>query len=150
MGNPELILKGNSSQLQNLPGLQDTIKHIKQIKNANASTTADLLTVNQGITIQKSQLGGGSPIIRGFEANRVLLVVPSISLQTNIEGTFIYTLEDRHLIDGKIHGIAKQKKVRFIIRMFQKKIIKKHPRIVVEGMDTENKIIKKNTLIIYW
>ena len=44
---------------------------IKQIKNANASTTADLLTVNQGVTLQKSQLGGGSPIIRGFEANRV-------------------------------------------------------------------------------
>ena len=51
---------------------------IKQISNANASTTADLLTVNQGITIQKSQLGGGSPIIRGFEANRVLLVVDGV------------------------------------------------------------------------
>jgi len=57
---------------------------IKQIKNANASTTADLLTVNQGITIQKSQLGGGSPIIRGFEANRVLLVVDGVRMNNAI------------------------------------------------------------------
>ena len=57
---------------------------IRQIKNANASTTADLLTVNQGITIQKSQLGGGSPIIRGFEANRVLLVVDGVRMNNAI------------------------------------------------------------------
>jgi membrane fusion protein, multidrug efflux system len=43
--------------------------------------------------------------------NRVLLVVPSMSLQTDISGTFIYILEDRHLVDGKIHGIAKKRKV---------------------------------------
>ena len=43
--------------------------------------------------------------------NRVLLVVPSMSLQTDIGGTFIYILEDRHLVDGKIHGIAKKRKV---------------------------------------
>ncbi len=57
---------------------------IKQISNANASTTADLLTVTQGITIQKSQLGGGSPIIRGFEANRVLLVVDGVRMNNAI------------------------------------------------------------------
>ena len=57
---------------------------IKQIKNANASTTADLLTVNQGVVIQKSQLGGGSPIIRGFEANRVLLVVDGVRMNNAI------------------------------------------------------------------
>ena len=57
---------------------------VKQIKNANASTTADLLTVNQGVTIQKSQLGGGSPIIRGFEANRVLLVVDGVRMNNAI------------------------------------------------------------------
>ena len=57
---------------------------IKQIKNANASTTADLLTITQGVTIQKSQLGGGSPIIRGFEANRVLLVVDGVRMNNAI------------------------------------------------------------------
>ena len=57
---------------------------IKQIKNANQSTTADLLTTTQGVTVQKSQLGGGSPIIRGFEANRVLLVVDGVRMNNAI------------------------------------------------------------------
>ena len=57
---------------------------LKQIENANQSTTADLLTSTQGITIQKSQLGGGSPIIRGFEANRVLLVVDGVRMNNAI------------------------------------------------------------------
>tara|TARA_R110002012_G_scaffold62266_16_gene163948 strand:- start:7708 stop:10143 length:2436 start_codon:yes stop_codon:yes gene_type:complete len=57
---------------------------VKQIENANTSTTADLLTVNPGVVIQKSQLGGGSPIIRGFEANRVLLVVDGVRMNNAI------------------------------------------------------------------
>ena len=57
---------------------------VKQIQNTNASTTADLLTANQGVVIQKSQLGGGSPIIRGFEANRVLLVVDGVRMNNAI------------------------------------------------------------------
>ena len=57
---------------------------LKQIQNANASTTADLLKANQGVVIQKSQLGGGSPIIRGFEANRVLLVVDGVRMNNAI------------------------------------------------------------------
>ena len=57
---------------------------VKQIESANSSTTADLLTVNPGVVIQKSQLGGGSPIIRGFEANRVLLVVDGVRMNNAI------------------------------------------------------------------
>jgi cytidylate kinase len=47
-------------------------------------------------------------------------------------------------ISNHVVNLAKQKKVRFIIRMFQKKIIKKHSRIVVEGRDTASSILRKN------
>lgn len=47
-------------------------------------------------------------------------------------------------ISDHVVNLAKQKKVRLIIRMFQKKIIKKHPRIVVEGRDAASSILKKN------
>ena len=40
--------------------------------------------------------------------------------------------------------IAKQKKVRTIIRLFQKKIIKKHRRICCEGRDQASTILKQN------
>ena len=46
-----------------------------EIAFSNAQTSADILEKNGGLFVQKSQMGGGSPIIRGFEANRVLLVV---------------------------------------------------------------------------
>ena len=47
----------------------------KQIQQLAPQTTADLLTATPGLRVQKSQAGGGSPVIRGFEANRVLLVI---------------------------------------------------------------------------
>jgi len=40
--------------------------------------------------------------------------------------------------------LAKQKKVRQIMRIFQKKIIRKYPRICCEGRDQASTILKKN------
>ena len=47
-------------------------------------TSADLLNYAGGVRIQKTQGGGGSPVIRGFEANRVLLVVDGVRLNNAI------------------------------------------------------------------
>ncbi len=55
-----------------------------RIQQFNAPTTADVLQQTPGILVQKSQLGGGSPVIRGFEANRVLLVVDGVRLNNAI------------------------------------------------------------------
>ena len=50
---------------------------------SNAQTSADILQ-GKGVHIQKSQYGGGSPIIRGFEANKVLLVVDGVRMNNAI------------------------------------------------------------------
>ena len=50
----------------------------------NPQTSADLLGSNGNIFIQKSQLGGGSPIIRGFSTNRVLITVDGVRLNNAI------------------------------------------------------------------
>lgn len=55
----------------------------KEIALTNAQTSADIL-VNAGAYVQKSQMGGGSPILRGFEANRVLLVVDGVRMNNAI------------------------------------------------------------------
>lgn len=47
-------------------------------------TTADLLGNTGEILIQKSQLSGGSPMIRGFATNRVLITVDDIRMNTAI------------------------------------------------------------------
>ncbi|MCH2083030.1 MAG: TonB-dependent receptor [Saprospiraceae bacterium] len=56
----------------------------KEIAFTNPPTTADALSQHAGLFVQKSQLGGGSPIIRGFEANRVLLVVDGVRMNNAI------------------------------------------------------------------
>jgi hemoglobin/transferrin/lactoferrin receptor protein len=52
--------------------------------NMNAPTTADILQNSGAVLVQKSQAGGGSPIIRGFEASRVLLLVDGIRMNNAI------------------------------------------------------------------
>jgi hemoglobin/transferrin/lactoferrin receptor protein len=47
-------------------------------------TSADLLGNSGEVFIQKSQMGGGSPMIRGFSANRILLVVDGVRLNNAI------------------------------------------------------------------
>ena len=47
-------------------------------------------------------------------------------------------------ISNHVAILAKQKRVRKIIRIFQKKIIKKHPRICCEGRDQASTILNKN------
>ncbi len=50
----------------------------------NPQTAADALRDHGGLFIQKSQMGGGSPIVRGFEANRVLLVLDGVRMNNAI------------------------------------------------------------------
>ena len=50
-------------------------------------TAADLLEDAGNITVQKTQGGAGSPVIRGLEANRVLLVLDGIRLNNAISRT---------------------------------------------------------------
>jgi hemoglobin/transferrin/lactoferrin receptor protein len=56
----------------------------KEIEIGGVATGADLLEINPNIRIQKSQGGGGSPVLRGFEANRVLIVVDGVRMNNAI------------------------------------------------------------------
>lgn len=56
----------------------------KDLQNMSQQNMADVLQQTGQVLVQKSQQGGGSPIIRGFEASRVLLVVDGIRLNTAI------------------------------------------------------------------
>ena len=53
------------------------------VKNSPA-TGAEVLLLAPSVRVQKSQGGGGSPVIRGFEANRVLLVVDGVRMNNGI------------------------------------------------------------------
>ena len=56
----------------------------RKLANLPSQNSADILLSTGSIFIQKSQVGGGSPVLRGFEANKVLLVVDGIRMNNAI------------------------------------------------------------------
>lgn len=68
------------SNISGLSGLRIApVKRIEVPLNA-----ADLLWSTGSVLVQESQQGGGSPVLRGFEANRVLLVVDGVRMNNAI------------------------------------------------------------------
>lgn len=64
---------------------EETVVLTKEdIFKESPQTTADLLASVPGIKVQKSQFGGGSPVLRGMESNRVLLVVDGVRMNNAI------------------------------------------------------------------
>lgn len=57
---------------------------LRDIRLRNPQTSADLLGQTGAIFVQKSQLGGGSPMIRGFATNRVLIVTDGVRMNNAI------------------------------------------------------------------
>lgn len=51
---------------------------------ASPQTTAHLLEQTGGVFMQRSQAGGGSAVVRGFEASRVLMVVDGVRMNNAI------------------------------------------------------------------
>lgn len=62
------------------------IKRIKPeaIQFQNSQTSADMLAESGQVFLQKSQLGGGSPMIRGFAANALLIIVDGVRINNAI------------------------------------------------------------------
>lgn len=66
-----------------IPHMVDVIMAYKT-KNDPSQTSADILRSTGNIMVQKSQGGGGSPILRGFEANKILLVIDGVRMNNAI------------------------------------------------------------------
>ncbi|MBP6391333.1 MAG: TonB-dependent receptor [Flavobacteriales bacterium] len=56
----------------------------RDISFLDQQSTGDLLQNSGALFVQKSQMGGSSPVIRGFEASRVLLVVDGVRMNNAI------------------------------------------------------------------
>jgi hemoglobin/transferrin/lactoferrin receptor protein len=81
----------------------------REIAFGNAQTAADLLGQTGEIFIQKSQQGGGSPMIRGFSANSLLIAIDGVRMNNaiyrsgnlhNVNSIDAQTLESAEVIFG--------------------------------------------------
>ena len=81
----EIVISANrfEEKKEDIPSQMQLIKS-KELTFMNQPTTADIITQSGNILVQKSQMGGGSPIIRGFEANKVLMVIDGVRMNNAI------------------------------------------------------------------
>ncbi|NHN27461.1 TonB-dependent receptor [Flavobacterium jejuense] len=81
----EVIVTSNKTPKNKtqLPNQVESINN-KQIEFQNFQSTAEMLANSGSLFVQKSQQGGGSPVIRGFEASRVLLLVDGFRMNNLI------------------------------------------------------------------
>ncbi len=71
---------------QSKKDIPQTIVNISanDIQFENPQTSADLLESSGNVFVQRSQLGGGSPMIRGFSTNRLLISVDGVRMNNAI------------------------------------------------------------------
>ena len=81
----EIVISASKFE-QNKRDIPQTIVSVnaKSIAFANPQTGADVLENTGHIYIQKSQMGGGSPMIRGFSTNRLLITVDGVRMNNAI------------------------------------------------------------------
>ena len=78
-----VVIGRRDDPTEEIPYIVDRITR-EEIAFKNSQTAADVLASQGGVYIQKSQMGGGSPVIRGFEANKVLLVMDGVRMNNAI------------------------------------------------------------------
>jgi hemoglobin/transferrin/lactoferrin receptor protein len=81
----EIVLSANrtAESKMDVPYQMEIIKQ-KDIEFTNPATSGDLLQNTGQVFLQRSQAGGGSPSMRGFEANKVLLVIDGVRMNNAI------------------------------------------------------------------
>src|ERR1043165_9879245 len=81
----EVVFSANKAEEKKaeVPYSIEVIK-AKELELSNPQNSAVMLANTGNVLVQKSQQGGGSPIIWGFEANRVLLVVDGVRMNNLI------------------------------------------------------------------
>ena len=91
-----------------IPNKIEQIKR-KDIIFNNPATSADMIAAGNQVYVQKSQLGGGSPMIRGFAANKILMVVDGVRINNaiyrsgnlhNVLQTDVNSIENTEIIFG--------------------------------------------------
>jgi len=123
---------------------QAKILDATEISNSQSQTTADLIANSGSATVQKSQLGGGSVTLRGFEANRTLMVIDGVRMNNliyrsghlqNILSTDNNSLDRVEILYGPSSTIYGSDALGGVIHMYTKK-----PLLAEESLKSRIKV----------
>lgn len=115
----------------------------KSIAFTAPQTAADLLESSGKVFVQKSQLGGGSPMIRGFATNRLLLSVDGVRMNNaifrggNIQNVISidpFTIKNTEIIFGPGSVIYGSDAIGGVMNFYTKKpILSQNNDFLVQG-----------------
>lgn len=107
----------------------------RSISFTNPQTSADVLQHSGKVFVQKSQLGGGSPMIRGFSTNRLLLSVDGVRMNNaifrggniqNVISVDPYTIKNTEIIFGPGSVIYGSDAIGGVMNFYTKKAVLAH------------------------
>jgi len=115
----------------------------KSIGFTAPQTSADLLQSSGKVFVQKSQLGGGSPMIRGFATNRLLLSVDGVRMNNaifrggnvqNVISIDPFTIKNTEVIFGPGSVIYGSDAIGGVMNFYTKKpVLSENDSLLVEG-----------------
>jgi hemoglobin/transferrin/lactoferrin receptor protein len=137
----EIIISANKAE-ETRRTVSQQVQVIKsaEMKNLQAQSTADLLINSGNVFIQKSQQGGGSITLRGFEANRVLIVIDGVRMNNliyrgghlhNIVTTDNNSLDRLEVVFGPSSTIYGSDALGGVVHLFTRK-----PQLSSDGVKT--------------
>ena len=114
----------------------------REIEFTSPQTSADLLQNSGKVFVQKSQLGGGSPIIRGFATNRLLLTVDGVRMNNaifrggnvqNVISIDPFTIKNTEVIFGPGSVIYGSDAIGGVMNFYTKKAIFSLDSLIASG-----------------
>ena len=115
----------------------------RSIAFSSPQTSADLLQNSGKVFVQKSQLGGGSPMIRGFATNRLLLSVDGVRMNNaifrggNIQNVISidpFTIKNTEVIFGPGSVIYGSDAIGGVMNFYTKKpILSQNDSLLIHG-----------------
>ncbi|RED48779.1 TonB-dependent receptor plug domain-containing protein [Seonamhaeicola aphaedonensis] len=121
----------------------------QSVQFANPQTSADLLANTGQVYVQKSQLGGGSPMIRGFSTNRLLITIDGVRMNNaifrggnlhNVISIDPFTIQDTEVTLGAGSVIYGSDAIGGVMSFYTQK-----PRL----SHTDSLLIKSNVVVRY-
>jgi len=80
----EVIVTGRRNDPLDQAIQEIALLSVQEIQLRQSNSTPEMLEQSGEVFVQRSQFGGGSPILRGFEANRIVLVIDGVRLNNAI------------------------------------------------------------------
>ena len=115
----------------------------RSIAFTSPQTSADLLQNSGKVFVQKSQLGGGSPMIRGFATNRLLLSVDGVRMNNaifrggnvqNVISIDPFTVSNTEIIFGPGSVIYGSDAIGGVMNFYTKKpMLSQNDSLIVQG-----------------